>query len=102
MNKVIYTLWLQGFENAPWVVKHCLNSWIVKNPTWKVVALDRDSLRDHLDLDALIPNIEAKSFTYAALSDLVRISLLKNHGGLWVDATTFCTKPLDDWITKLY
>jgi hypothetical protein len=24
--------------------------------------------------------------------------LLKKHGGLWVDATTYCTRPLDGWL----
>ena len=31
-------------------------------------------------------------------SDILRILLLKEYGGLWVDATLYCNKPLDDWL----
>jgi mannosyltransferase OCH1-like enzyme len=34
------------------------------------------------------------------LSDVVRVLLLKLYGGLWVDATTFCNKRLDDWLSN--
>jgi hypothetical protein len=27
MNKIIYILWFQGFENSPEVVKQCVKSW---------------------------------------------------------------------------
>jgi hypothetical protein len=32
------------------------------------------------------------------LSNLVRLSLLARHGGVWVDATCYCVKPLDSWL----
>ena len=31
---------------------------------------------------------------------LLAINLLKKYGGIWVDATTFCTTPLNSWILK--
>ncbi|KQY79235.1 mannosyltransferase [Ensifer sp. Root142] len=34
-------------------------------------------------------------------ADLIRIALLRDYGGVWVDATTFCTKPLDEWLPPL-
>jgi hypothetical protein len=33
-----------------------------------------------------------------ALSDVVRIALLHRFGGIWVDATVYCLRPLDGWI----
>ena len=45
-------------------------------------------------------DLAGKAITYAAKSDFVRICILKKYGGLWVDATTYCTIPLDDWLEK--
>ncbi len=32
-------------------------------------------------------------------SDIIRVALLKQYGGIWVDATLFCRKPLDEWLS---
>lgn len=36
-----------------------------------------------------------------ALSDLIRVNLLSQHGGVWADATCLCRKPLDVWLPEL-
>jgi len=33
-------------------------------------------------------------------SDLLRLSILRDYGGLWVDATCFCNKSLDEWLPE--
>ncbi|MFC1867176.1 capsular polysaccharide synthesis protein [Thermodesulfobacteriota bacterium] len=98
MLKVIYMLWFQGFKNAPYIVKKCLHSWIIHNPTWKIIKLDQNNLKNYINFDDRIKYINKKQIHKAALSDIARIVLLEKYGGLWVDATTFCNKPLDKWI----
>lgn len=80
----LYILWFQGFDKAPDVVKWCVHSWKRYNPTWNIVLLDDTNLHEYVDVK--VDN-----------SDIVRMLLLRN-GGLWVDATVFCHKPLDDWL----
>ena len=41
---------------------------------------------------------EKKNITPQAKSDIIRLSLLKNYGGVWADATILCMQPLDHWI----
>ena len=31
-------------------------------------------------------------------SDLIRLNLLNTHGGIWVDATAYCSIPLRQWL----
>jgi mannosyltransferase OCH1-like enzyme len=31
---------------------------------------------------------------------LARLCLLRTHGGVWVDATVFCRRPLDEWLPE--
>jgi hypothetical protein len=98
MIKTIYILWFQGFDNAPEIIKQCVNSWKYYNPDWNIILLDNNNLRNYINLNNHINNINKKNINKTALSDIVRVLLLKKYGGLWVDATTFCNKPLDDWL----
>lgn len=95
MIKTIYILWFQGFDKAPEIVKMCVNSWKYYNPDWDIVLIDNNNLKNYVNLDNYVINLNK-----TALSDVVRILLLKLHGGLWVDSTTFCNKPLNDWLPK--
>jgi len=97
-SKNIFILWFQGFNNAPDVVKQCANSWKHYNPDWNIIELDNDNLSNFIRLNEYIPDIDKKTINYTALSDIVRVLLLKTYGGVWVDATTFCNKPLTSWL----
>jgi hypothetical protein len=97
LPKTIWILWLQGFDAAPIVVQKCLQSWKRQNPGWNVVELDQHNLSTWVDLPAIVGG-NRPDLTRQATSDIVRINLLATHGGIWVDSTCFCCKPLDEWI----
>jgi hypothetical protein len=97
MNKNIYILWFQGFENSPEIIKRCVESWKHYNPDWNIILLDNTNLSNYINLEEYI-DITNKDINYTALSDVVRVALLNVYGGLWVDATTFCNKPLNEWL----
>ncbi len=94
--RIIWIFWYQGWENAPELVKRCLRSWQYHNPGWTIRALDRESLSAYVDLGEL--SLPMDNCNLAWLSDLVRINLLRTHGSVWGDATTFCRSPLDEWL----
>ncbi len=89
-------LWYQGWENAPELVKRCLCSWQHHNRGWTIRALDRETLSRWVDLSEL--SLPVENCNLAWLSNLVRINLLRTHGGVWADATAFCRRPLDEWL----
>lgn len=98
MNKSIFILWFQGFDNAPDLVHRCVSSWKYYNPDWNINLLDNSNLSKYIQIYDHISDIS--NINNTALSDVVRVLLLKKYGGLWVDATTFCNKPLNDWLTE--
>ena len=101
MNRKIWILWLQGFEDAPYIVKKCLNSWEKHNSdTWEIVRLTEENIGHYIDLETLVPDLKSKTVSNASYSDLIRIELLSKFGGLWVDATAYCSKPLDSWLVN--
>jgi hypothetical protein len=95
-NRTIWTLWHQGFADAPPLVQACLESWRRFKPGWRVEALDQRSLGDFIDLAAL--RDASGHLTLQKTSALARLALLRRHGGVWTDATVFCLRPLDAWL----
>ncbi len=97
IDKNIFILWLQGWENAKWLNKQVGESWEINNPEWKVHYLDFNNLKNYVsDIEYIYD--EKKNISPQAKSDIIRLSLLKNHGGVWADATMLCMQPLDNWV----
>lgn len=96
LNKTIWLLWLQGWDDTPWLIKEVARSWEINNPDWKIEYVSLHNLREYVrDIDYIYD--ENKQIEPQAKSDIIRLSLLKNHGGVWADATMLCMQPLSGW-----
>jgi Capsular polysaccharide synthesis protein len=98
LPRTIWCLWFQGWANAPDLVQACGASWRQRNPGWTIHYLSRDTLEARLDAVPELKAIAAKNLPIEALSDAVRIELLSRYGGVWVDSTVYCLRPLDGWL----
>ncbi len=96
LPRLVWILWYQGDDHQPFIVQKCIESWVKRNPSWNVIILDSSKVDEYIDIE--IPPAKLSMLTLAHQSDLVRLALLGKYGGIWADATTFCTKPLDEWI----
>lgn len=96
LPRLVWILWYQGNDRQPFIVQKCIESWIQRNPSWNVIVLDSSKVHEYINI-AISPE-KLSTLTLAHQSDLVRLALLNKYGGIWADATTFCTKPLDEWI----
>jgi hypothetical protein len=99
MKKIIWSCWFQGREAAPHLVKRCFSSWERENPGWQFRCLDAVSIERYVNLKGIV-DLQSQSLTAASFSDIVRILLLHEFGGTWVDATLFCNRPLDEWLAS--
>lgn len=99
LQKTIWTCWFQGREQAPRLVRRCISSWEESNPGWTVRCVDRESATRLAALDRIVNS--QRSVTAASASDILRISLLHEFGGVWVDATCLCNRPLDEWLPQV-
>lgn len=94
--KIIWCLWLQGQDQAPEIVQYCIASWRRHNPDYAFRLLDKSTLADFIDTAHIPEELEVSAY-----ANLVRTRLLADHGGVWVDATLLCTRPLDHWLPPL-
>lgn len=96
--KVIWILWYQGLTEAPFPVQKCVDSWQRENPGWDIIVLTSENLNDYVTVEPHLEKLSKLSLTKQ--SNWIRSQLLLEHGGVWVDATTYCMKPLDDWLDE--
>lgn len=93
--KVIWLYWNDEIINSA-TVQLCLD--IIKNlhPDYEVHFIYRTNLA------AYLPNFPTELFKKPSnfVSDMVRLMLLEQHGGIYLDATVLLSKPLD-WAMEL-
>ena len=96
----IFTIWFQGLHEAPKLVSVCIER--LRNVYGnRVVILDSTNLREWVELpDYIWQKWEAGVITRAHFSDLCRIAMLYQHGGMWFDATDFLTSRVPEWVEK--
>lgn len=98
VNRTIWMLWLQGWDGAPEIVRACVASWRAQNPGWDLRLLTAADVPALLGPIETLRAVEGKDLPPEAYSNLVRLGLLRRFGGVWADATTYCLRPLDEWI----
>ncbi len=96
----IFSIWLQGEEQAPAIVKACYRS-IRHNCSQELIVLDEKTLWDWIKLPEYIMKKRAEGKIYPAhFADICRVELLYQYGGVWLDATDFVTSPIPEEIMK--
>ena len=87
---VIWCCWLQGVEQAPAVVKKCIRSFSKFEK--KIHVITAENYAEYVSLpDCIVRKWEEGIISNTHFSDLLRIALLAERGGLWIDATVFCS-----------
>lgn len=94
----IWSLWWQGEDNAPDIVKRCLESQrkmlIFSGIEYHV--LTEDNWNDYIELpEFILKKVSDGRITLTHFSDIIRAELLRKYGGVWIDATVYCTEPVD-------
>lgn len=97
----VFTCWLQGEENAPELVKKCIESMRLHFKDKKLVVITEKNLKDYTDLPEFIyKKWQNGIITNTHFSDIVRANLLIKNGGLWLDSTVLCTGNMNKYIDE--
>ena len=90
--KIVWFSWLQGLDKAPEVVRVCLASQKRHLPDYEFRTLDLDNYRQWVELpDYVVEKYRKGLIPQASFSDLLRLAVLKRYGGIWMDASVFCS-----------
>ena len=90
-RKTVWVFWWQGVDSMPLIVKHCYASLKENLKDWEIILLTEQNYKEYAVFPDFITNKLQKGITLTHFSDLLRLELLKRHGGLWIDSTVLCT-----------
>lgn len=96
-DKVIWTCWLQGTNEAPYAVSKSLESMYKNSGNYRVIVLTLENIQNYVDLDEqIISEYSRNEISPAHLSDYIRMKVLSVYGGIWLDATQYMTKEIPE------
>ncbi|MBR2247927.1 MAG: capsular polysaccharide synthesis protein [Clostridia bacterium] len=91
-EKIIWTIWLQGMENAPEIVQKCYKSMKDNLKGYKIIVITENNYKDYISFpDYILEKYEKGIISKVHFADLIRIELMATHGGTWLDGTVFCS-----------
>lgn len=97
-KNMVFTMWWQGWEKMPILVKNCVASLEKLNK--KVVVLTKENIKDFIYLpDYIWKKYYNGQIGKAHFSDIVRMAILAKYGGVWVDATCYIAREVPSCMT---
>lgn len=102
-NKVIWQFWAQGwdYDKLPDIVKLSYKSIEKNKGDYTVIRLDENTMFEYLEFPRyIVEKLRNKQIWYAHFSDLLRVALLYNYGGVWLDATVYLSDTLPEKYSK--
>ena len=95
-NRMIWVCWLQGEAKMPEIVRTCYNSVKANANGREVVLITSDNVEKYISIPKFIKDkVNNGKMSRTHFADYIRISLLKNYGGLWIDATVLVTDKIN-------
>lgn len=95
-NRKIWVCWLQGEANMPEIVRTCYNSVKANANGREVVLITNENVEKYISIPKFIKDkVNNGKMSRTHFADYIRISLLKNYGGLWIDATVLVTDKIN-------
>lgn len=105
MERIVWTMWWQGLENAPSIVNACIKSMYKYIKNVKIIVLNKDNYSDYVTVpEHIMFKFNEGYLSITHLSDVIRMLLLFQYGGLWLDSTILLTDqiPEEIWNRKFY
>lgn len=93
----IWSYW-DNKDKIPDSVKLCMESWKKYNPEYDIILLTKDTYKGFITIPDHIRTHPHFNDSQARFSDLVRLYVLEEHGGVWIDASVLVSAPFNDWL----
>ncbi len=96
-ESTIWVCWWQGEGQMPPIVKVCYDSIRRHAQQHRVVLVTEQNFAQYVELpDYILRKFKEGKISIAHLSDILRVCLLSQYGGIWTDCTNYLTRDIDD------
>ena len=104
--KKIWTYWHNpdnsGVNKIPKAVKLCMESWKKFNPDYEIVLLTKKNFQGYVTIPDAYRTHPHFNDSPQRFSDLVRLYVVEEHGGIWIDASVLIKQHFDEWLFPKY
>lgn len=105
-RRKVWTCWLQGFDKAPVMVQTCQESMRRYIKDREIIQLTYENYKDYVTLpEHIVRKYERGQIPPALFADLLRLEVLIQYGGTWMDSTMLCTNAglmsKDSWLQEI-
>lgn len=91
----VWVCWWQGAEHMPELVKACYQSLLQHANGHPVHLITKENYAYYVSIPSyIIEKVENGTISITHLSDIIRVCLIYEYGGLWIDSTILVTQPL--------
>jgi hypothetical protein len=89
-KKIIWCCWWQGEQNMPEIVKMCVDSIKKNKGIYKLIIITKENYKKYVTIpDIIVQKLDKNIISITHFSDILRMKLLSQYGGIWVDATMY-------------
>ena len=100
-SDTIWVMWWQGEEMMPEVNKLCLNYLKKNNPNKKITLIHEKNYADFVEIPTeILVKLKKGIITRTHFSDIIRLNLLAQRGGVWIDNTVLCLDKVPEFFFK--
>jgi hypothetical protein len=89
-------------DRIPKTVKMCLRNWAKWNPDYEIVLLTKKNYQGYVTIPSNVTSHPIFDGNPSRCSELVRLWILAERGGIWMDPSIILQAPLDDWMFPKY
>ena len=101
--KIIWVMWWKGDYHDNPIVSVCISRMkrFAEEYGYDLRLITESNLGDYIDLSDILSLQENGCLTVQGLSDSIRFCLLRENGGLWMDATIFLTNKASVFLNSI-
>lgn len=86
----VFVFWWDGFHDAPEIVQECLASVKRAFNQCNIICISKSNYELFTDINSsILADFIKGKISVQMFSDILRFNLLKNNGGIWIDATIY-------------
>ena len=98
--KIIWLYWHDNIEDAPDIVKYCVNIVKKLNKDYNINILNRYNLHKYVKDKRVLKHLNNPRLQEMHKSDLLRMYLINTYGGIYMDSSIVLFESFD-WIYKM-
>jgi len=93
----IWVCWWQGENAMPPIVQSCFQSLCSHAGNHPVHLITQENISKYVTIpDYILRKVQKGKISFTHFSDILRMCLLYEHGGLWIDATVYVSQPIPE------